>query len=188
MSRRHVKLVAPGIIPPDEFLRALRIPILAEEPEGEFWFECVFCNSPSCHIAQADKSAWLMFFCEACKRGKGENAVSIWMHVRDVIDVLAIRQMKQRFLGYEPKPSQRRKWEQKAELCVELYMDYTATTRGATTSKFVRTVLAPELGITERNAWNVWKHPETTNKVSHALRERIQSRISTSIERVTSTL
>jgi hypothetical protein len=179
MSDRHLRRVAPGEIRVPDFLNALRIPVLAEEPEGEFWFECVYCHSPSCHIAEAKTHGWLVFYCESCKRGGGETGVNLWMEKRDVIDVLAIRQMKQRFLGYELKPSKRRKWELKAELCAELFMDYIATTRGATTSKFVRTVLAPALGITERNAWNVWKHPLTTNRVSHLLRERCQSRIST---------
>lgn len=177
MSERQPRVVAPGEIRVPDFLNALRIPVLAEEPEGEFWISCPFCEQPSCHVAEADNHRWLVFYCEACKRGAGETGVNLWMHVRDVIDVLAIRQMKQRFYGYKLKPSRKRQREQKAEHVVSLYMDYTASTTGATTSKFVRTVLAPDLGINVRNAWKVWGTTAVRNALVKALVKRCEERL-----------
>ena len=153
---------APGVIEVSEFLRVLGIPVLDIEGE-EHWFECPFCNAPTCHIAPAKTTRWLMFYCETCGRGKGENGVSLWMHVRNVIDAKALQEMKHGLLGVVPKKSPEQKRAAKDARVIELRREHADITASA----FVREILTAEFEISERTAWRLWRRPAVQEGVSH---------------------
>jgi hypothetical protein len=152
---------APGVIEVSEFLRVLGIPVLSVEGD-EHWIDCPYCREPTCHIAPAKTTRWLMFFCETCGAGKGANGVSLWMHVRDVIDAKALQEIKLRLLGRVPKKSPEQKRAAKDARVIELRREHA----DKSASEFVREVLRVEFECSESTAWRLWRRPAVVEGVT----------------------
>lgn len=85
--------------------------------------------------------------------------VSLWMHVRGVIDAKALQEMKHGLLGVVPKKSPQQKRAAKDARVIELRREHADITASA----FVRDILTAEFEIRERQAWRLWKRHGVTD-------------------------